>query len=201
MRRTRLTIATLSMAASAMVLGIPAATAATPHPGGNDQAKAEANQHATGDFAQAGRRRHHHHHRREHRRLSVRRHHNLRWHHRCGPGWDSGWVRGSDRDRFRDRDRFDRRRGDGGRDRDRDFRDDGDRGWGRGWISSCDWHRGEHRGEHRETSYAAPKGAVRAGKGGSVTSLNTPELAAGGSLAALGLAGAVGAMRRGTSSH
>jgi hypothetical protein len=193
MRRTRFTIATLSMAASAMVLGMPAANAASlPNTTGNEQVQVVTDGHV----AAVGQG----HRRREHRRHSIRRHHRLHWHHRCGPGWDSGSIRGSDRDRFRDRDRFDRRRGDGGRDRDRDFRDDGDRGWGRGWISKCDWHRGEHR-EGERTSYAAPSGAVSAGEGGSVTSLSTPELAAGGSLAALGLAGVVGAMRRRSSSR
>ncbi|MBV9023257.1 MAG: hypothetical protein JO362_05550 [Streptomycetaceae bacterium] len=196
MRRTRLTIATLSMAASAIVLGMPAATAASlSHTAGTAQVTVKSDD----DNNQGNREDRHH------RKFRVKRRHHLRWHHRCGPGWDSGWVRGTDRDRFKDkdhdfRDKEEKHR----RDRDRDFRDNGDRGWGRGWISTCDWRRGkphEEREGRERTSYAAPSGAVRAGEGGSVTNLSTPELAAGGSLAALGLVGAVGAMRRRSSSH
>jgi hypothetical protein len=196
MRRTRLTIASLSMAASAMVLGIPAATAATvSHQADNTQVTVAADHTDQNNAAASKHRRH----RREHRKVRIRRHHHLFWHHRCGPGWDSGSVRGDDRDRFRDRDKEDRGKKDKHRrERDRDFRDNGDRGWGRGWVSTCDWHRG-HRG-HR-TEYAAPMGAVRAGAGGSVTGIGMPEMAAGGALAALGLAGAVGAVRRRSSSH
>jgi hypothetical protein len=191
MRRTRLTIATLSMAASAIVLGMPAATAASlSHTAGPQQVTVASGGECHNDGDEC----------RRHRKFKVRRRHHLRWHHRCGPGWDSGWVRGSDRDRFKDKDRDFRENGNR-RDRDRDFRDNGDRGWGRGWVSTCDWRRGERHEGRERTSYAAPSGAVRAGEGGSVTSLNTPELAAGGSLAALGLVGAVGAMRRRSSSH
>ncbi|MCQ4079435.1 hypothetical protein NGB36_02165 [Streptomyces sp. RB6PN25] len=188
MRRTRFTIATLSMAASAMVLGMPAATAASVSPtSDNGQVRVVGRHHHH---------RHHHHHRTEHR------HQYIRWHHRCGPGWDSGWVHASERDRG--------------------FRRGGGR-WIRGWISTCSWRRGGEEGGYRSsrrvvTRYVAPRvyttsrvrgsstttrpvGGVRAGVGGSVNSPNLPELALGGSLAALGLAGFVGAARRRSSAR
>ncbi|MCQ4082225.1 hypothetical protein NGB36_16825 [Streptomyces sp. RB6PN25] len=184
MRRTRLTIATLSMAASAIALGVPAATAASAaQPSGTGGVHVVANDHqGDGGFNDEGRGRHRNRRHRHHRRVRIH------WHHRCGRGWDSGYVRGTIRDRDRDRDR----RFDGDRDfRDRDRRDN-DR-WPRGWISRCEWHRGE-RGER--TSYAVPVGAVKAGVGGSVMNTALPEVAAGGALAAVGLAAGIGAMRR-----
>jgi hypothetical protein len=239
MRRTRFTIATLSMAASAMVLGMPAATAAsvlqtdgpTPDSGqvhvvGRHQDDADAPQHR---FSRHKHRRHHRRHER-HRRVKVHRRHFIQWHHRCGPGWDSGWVRGWDRDKFKERDRFDGR--EGSRGRDRDFRDNGDRDWGRGWISTCHWRRGPVEYRHAAprvarvvrvarvarvsrastvytapsvttptTRFTAPVGGVRAGEGGSLANPNLPELALGGSLVALGIAGCVGVTRRRSSSR
>ncbi|MBV9025088.1 MAG: hypothetical protein JO362_15155 [Streptomycetaceae bacterium] len=242
MRRKRFTIATLSMAASATMLGMPAATAASVtqtvgqaadkgqvqvvghHQDDTDTADANDNR-----SSERKERKHHRRHER-HRRVKVVRRHFIRWHHRCGPGWDSGWVRGWDRDKFKERDRFDGR--EGSRGRDRDFRDNGDRGWGRGWISTCHWRREPVVYRHEAprvvrivrvarvtrvarpstiytapsvtsptTKFTAPIGGVRAGEGGSLANPNLPELALGSALAALGIAGCVGVTRRRSSSR
>jgi hypothetical protein len=242
MRRTRFTIATFSMAASAMVLGMPAATAASvTQTGGQNpdsgqvQVVGPHQDDAGVNHQSSSPRKHHRHHRRHerHHRVKIHRRHFIQWHHRCGPGWDSGWVRGWDRDKFKERDRFDGRGG--FRDRDRGFRDNGDRGWGRGWISACHWRRGPVEYRHAAprvagivrvarvsrvsraarastvstapsvtaptTRFTAPVGGVRAGEGGSLANPNLPELALGGSLAGLGIAGFVGVTRRRSSSR